>query len=173
MVFSVCLIKLLKSLTLSMNEITHYNDIIMSIITHVLIVCSIIFTSKIHVTGLCAGNPLVTGEFPSQRPVMWKIFPFDNVIMWYQCYKTCIIDTEFINTNFLVVAYYNKSDIEGQNTTQLPRTVYKAPPEQSRWHPTKKLHFKNVPDKSQIDWNKNSISYCVDKPRSLQAGISN
>ena len=33
-------------------------------------------TSKLHVTGLCA-----TGEFPAQRPVMRKMFPFDDVIM--------------------------------------------------------------------------------------------
>ena len=45
-------------------------------------------------TGLCAGN-LPTGKFPAQRqvnsphkwPVMWKMFPFDDFIMKYQCYK--------------------------------------------------------------------------------------
>ena len=34
--------------------------------------------SKLRVTGLCAGNSLVTGEFPAQR---WKMFPFGDVIM--------------------------------------------------------------------------------------------
>ena len=38
-------------------------------------------TSKLRVTGLCAGNSPVTGEFPTQMPVTWKMFPFDDVIM--------------------------------------------------------------------------------------------
>ena len=40
-------------------------------------------TSKLCVTGLCAGNSPVTGEFPAQRPVTRKMFPFDDVIKWY------------------------------------------------------------------------------------------
>ena len=46
-------------------------------------------TSKLRVTGLCAGNSPLTGEFPAQGAVMWKMFPFDDVIMalnsrqWY------------------------------------------------------------------------------------------
>ena len=38
-------------------------------------------TSKLRVTGLCAGNSPETGEFPAQRPVTRKMFPFDDVIM--------------------------------------------------------------------------------------------
>ena len=38
-------------------------------------------TSKLLVTDLCAGNSPVTGDFPSQRPVTWKMFPFDDIIM--------------------------------------------------------------------------------------------
>ena len=38
-------------------------------------------TSKLHVTGLCEGNPPVTGGFPHKGPVTRKNFPFDNVIM--------------------------------------------------------------------------------------------
>ena len=38
-------------------------------------------TSKLRVTGLCAGNSPVTGEFPAQMASDAKIFPFDNVIM--------------------------------------------------------------------------------------------
>ena len=38
-------------------------------------------TSKLCVTGLCAGNSPVTGEFPAQRPVTQKMFPLDNVSM--------------------------------------------------------------------------------------------
>ena len=38
-------------------------------------------TSKLRVTGLCAGNSPVTGEFPHKGPVTRKMFPFDDVIM--------------------------------------------------------------------------------------------
>ena len=38
-------------------------------------------TSKLRVTGLCAGNSLLTGEFPAQRPVTRKMVPFDDVIV--------------------------------------------------------------------------------------------
>ena len=38
--------------------------------------------SKLHVTGLCAWNSPVTGEFPAHKgPVTQKVFPFDDVIM--------------------------------------------------------------------------------------------
>ena len=42
-------------------------------------------TSKLRVTGLCVGNSPVTDEFPAQRPVTRKIFPFDDVIMERLC----------------------------------------------------------------------------------------
>ena len=39
-------------------------------------------TSKLRVTGLCAGNSPETGEFPAHKwPVTRKMFPFDDVIM--------------------------------------------------------------------------------------------
>ena len=38
-------------------------------------------TSKLRVTGLCAENSQVTGEFPHKWQVMRQIFPFDDVIM--------------------------------------------------------------------------------------------
>ena len=38
-------------------------------------------TSRLRVTGLCAGYSPLTGELPAQRPVTRKIFPFDDVIM--------------------------------------------------------------------------------------------
>ena len=37
-------------------------------------------TSKLRVTGLCAGNS-ITGEFPAQRASRATMFPFDDVIM--------------------------------------------------------------------------------------------
>ena len=36
-------------------------------------------SSELHVTGLCAGNSPV--NFPHKRPVMQKMFPFDDIIM--------------------------------------------------------------------------------------------
>ena len=41
-------------------------------------------TSKLHVTGLCVGNSPVTDECPAQRPVTQEIFPFDDVIMYFE-----------------------------------------------------------------------------------------
>ena len=38
-------------------------------------------TSKLRVTGLCAGNSPVTGEFPTQMASNAEMFPFDDVIM--------------------------------------------------------------------------------------------
>ena len=38
-------------------------------------------TSKLRVTGLCAGNSSVTGEFPHKGHVTRKMFPFDDVIL--------------------------------------------------------------------------------------------
>ena len=41
-------------------------------------------TPKLRVTGLCEGNSPVTGEFPAHKgPVTGKMFPFDEVIMWW------------------------------------------------------------------------------------------
>ena len=38
---------------------------------------------KLRVTGLCEGNSPMTGEFPHKGPVTRKMFPFDDVIMWW------------------------------------------------------------------------------------------
>ena len=38
-------------------------------------------TSTLRVTGLCAGNSPVTGEFPAQEACNAEISPFDDVIM--------------------------------------------------------------------------------------------
>ena len=42
-------------------------------------------TSKLLVTGLCAGDSPVTGEFPSQRPVTRKIFDDE----WLEQFLIC------------------------------------------------------------------------------------
>ena len=39
-------------------------------------------TLKFHLTGLCVGNsPVTAAEFPAQRPVTRKMFPFNDVTM--------------------------------------------------------------------------------------------
>ena len=38
-------------------------------------------TSKLRITGLCAGDSLVTVNSPHQRPVTQQMFPFDDVMM--------------------------------------------------------------------------------------------
>ena len=43
-------------------------------------------TSKLRVTGLCAGNSPVTGKFPAQRASNAEMFPFDHVIMYYSLF---------------------------------------------------------------------------------------
>ena len=71
----------------------HYCDVIVgtmaSQITSLVIVCllSRLFrrrskkTSKLRVTGLCAGKSPETGEFPHKWSVTRKMFQFDDVIM--------------------------------------------------------------------------------------------
>ena len=45
-------------------------------------------TSKLHVTGLCAGNSPVTGEFPAQRTSN-----AENVSIWWRHHDGQVIDT--------------------------------------------------------------------------------
>ena len=75
---------------ITFTDMNHYSDVIMggmaSQITSLTIVCRIFRrrskkTSKLRVTGLCAGNSPVTSEFPAQRASKRKMFPFDDVIM--------------------------------------------------------------------------------------------
>ena len=51
-------------------------------------------TSKLRVTGLCAGNSPMTGEFPTL--ITRKMFPFDDVIMEWTNFNT---DSERTNFN--------------------------------------------------------------------------
>ena len=70
----------------------HYSDVIMSVvvcqITGVWIVywtvcqCTDKKTLKLCVTSLCVENSPVTSDFLHKRPVTWKNFPFDDVIMF-------------------------------------------------------------------------------------------
>ena len=62
-------------------------------------------TSKLRVTSLCEGDSSVAGEFPAQRPVTRKIFPFDDVIMNMLNGITCVLGTVLISlkVNWLLV----------------------------------------------------------------------
>ena len=57
-------------------------------------------TSKLRVTDLCEGNPLLTGGFPRKGPETRKRFPFDDVIMkcWYASRCCNFIITRNSNT---------------------------------------------------------------------------
>ena len=79
-------------ITYKLFDWSHYNDVRMSAmvsqITSLTVVNPTVYsrrrskkTSKLSVTGLCAGNSPVTGEFPAQRPVTRELFPFNDVIM--------------------------------------------------------------------------------------------
>ena len=52
---------------------------------------------KVRVTGLCEGNSPVTGEFPPQRPVTRKVFPFNDVIMNKEKWSLAGIETGPLN----------------------------------------------------------------------------
>ena len=75
---------------MSKQNTLHYNDVIISTvasqITSLMIVYSTVYSrrrskkaSKLRVTGLCAGNSPVTGEFPTQRPS-----DAENVFIWWR-----------------------------------------------------------------------------------------
>ena len=87
--------------------INHYNDVIMTVIasqiTSLTIVNSTIYwrrrsnkESKLRVTGLCAGNWPVTGEFPAQRArnvenvsILWRHHVMHvRIHTRYYCYCT-------------------------------------------------------------------------------------
>ena len=48
-------------------------------------------TSKFHVTGLCAGNSPVIGEFSAQMAVNADFFSFDDVIMNWLCIHVILL----------------------------------------------------------------------------------
>ena len=70
---------------------SHYNDVIMGAMASQITSLTIVYsndysgankkTPKLRVTGFCAGNSPVTGEFPAQRASNAEMFPFDDVII--------------------------------------------------------------------------------------------
>ena len=88
----------------------HYNEVIMttvaSQITSLTIVYSIrLFrrrskkTSKLRVTGLCAGNSPGPVNSPHKGPVTRKMLPFDDVIMFTLMRRYCFIDNCYIHND--------------------------------------------------------------------------
>ena len=71
----------------SLHRQDHYSDVIMSLMASPITSLTIVYstrrrsqkTSKLRVTGLCAGNSPVTGEFPAQRASSTE-----NVFIWWR-----------------------------------------------------------------------------------------
>ena len=51
-------------------------------------------TSKLRVTGICEGKPLVTSGFPSQMASSAEKVPFDDIIMCNKIYNTVIYENK-------------------------------------------------------------------------------
>ena len=62
---------------------------------------------KLHVTGLCAGNSRVTGEFPAQMVSnAGKMFPFDYVIMSVHMEDILTFKHIINDSNLDIILYY-------------------------------------------------------------------
>ena len=66
--------------------------------------------SVFRITGCCAGNSSVTGEFPHKEPVTRKMFPFDDVIMCWVLLQTT--KNEIQRKLFEELAKYNETTLE-------------------------------------------------------------
>ena len=87
-------------------EGSHYNDVILdskaSEITSLTIVYSAVYlgadkkTSKLRVTGLCAENSPVTGEFPAQRAIN-----AENVSIW--CFHHVVYNDRHLSNLFYTI----------------------------------------------------------------------
>ena len=69
-------------------------------------------TSKLRVTGLCAGNSPGPVNSPHKGPVTRKMFPFDDVIMVMRVPKTC-------GTCFKITICYEHTDPRFKDMTVL------------------------------------------------------
>ena len=112
------------------SDLTHYNDVIMcaiaSQITSLTIVYSIVYsdrrrskkTSKLCVTGLCAGNSPGTGEFPAPMPSN-----AENVSIWWRHHASVVI------TDYYVISLYSTTCLR-QTCNKLRITFFTpcAPP---------------------------------------------
>ena len=90
--FLCCSLEQFSCRWFEMPQGSHYNDVIMSAMASQITSLTVVLanrlfrrkskkTSKLRVTGFCAGNSPVAGEFPHKGPVTRKMFPFDDFIM--------------------------------------------------------------------------------------------
>ena len=71
---------------------------------------------KLLVTGLCAENSLVAGEFPPKRPVTRKMLPLDDVIMYR-------LRSHTKRDCFLQISLYTGMSIRSYDTKWPPRSI--------------------------------------------------
>ena len=84
----------------------HYNDVIMgAIASQITSVYSTVYSyadQRKHKSSaslaICEGNSLGTSEFPAQCPVTRKMFPFDDVIMFFHSFQVAMI-TQIISNS--------------------------------------------------------------------------
>ena len=65
-------------------------------------------TSKLHVTGLCEGNSLVTGEYPAQRASNTE-----NVSIWWCHHESSITNSPLPTNHFKIAWSYWKDSLSG------------------------------------------------------------
>ena len=83
-------------------------------------------TSKLRVTGLCAGNSLVTGEFPHKWPVTQETLPFNDVIMHLVVFSVWWYGDSRWHSNKLLVRRYwikNIKSIFRNQSKRFPKTI--------------------------------------------------
>ena len=115
------------------NIIYHYNDAIMSkhdgVSDHR--PHDYLLNSKLRVTGLCAGWPVTS---PHKGPITWKMFPFDDVIMYL------LAAIQDINDAYKVINRGNVDAIWSVNYKRLSIKLSMARPYiNSIWY---RYHFK-------------------------------
>ena len=65
-------------------------------------------TSKLRVTGLCAGNSPGPVNSPHKGPVTRKMFPFDDVIMYYSNIAGASLRGQWVKTSYPLIAILNR-----------------------------------------------------------------
>ena len=108
----------LENLILKQIKI-HYNDVIMSAMASQITGVSIVYirlfrckskkTSKLRVTGLCAVNSPITGEFPAQRASY-----AENVSIWWRHPDIAYRNLSHLKPLLKVILYYAKTNIRLQ-----------------------------------------------------------
>ena len=116
----------------------HYSDVIMSVmafhITGISIQCllNLLFrrrskkTSKFHVTGLCEGNPTVTGGFHSQTASN-----MENVSIWWRHHGQVITGTRIS----MITQFADVNNIEEHNSSNNRWTMAQKPSACTMWAP--------------------------------------